>query len=107
MGNVQKGRPARPQSFPTFVAKGYFGGVGLARGAYTEYISTPKARERSWLVCRSLGEGWRPFSTFPEKDRKIWPLPAPSQQIRLIWDRLLEQPTADQRAMAQISLRFC
>ncbi|MFB3145611.1 MAG: hypothetical protein ACE1ZO_00670, partial [Nitrospirales bacterium] len=22
-------------------------------------------RERRWLVCRSLGEGWRLFSTFP------------------------------------------
>ncbi len=54
------GRPARPQGFPAFVAKGYFDGVALARGAYTEYVSTPKARERSWLVCRSLGEGWRP-----------------------------------------------
>ena len=29
----------------------------LARGAYTEYVSTPKARERSW----------RPFSTLPRK----------------------------------------
>jgi len=50
-----------------------------ARGAYTEYVSTPKARERSWPVCRSLGEGWRPFSTFPEKDRKIWPHPTHPQ----------------------------
>jgi hypothetical protein len=24
-----------------------------------------KGRERRWLVCRSLGEGWRHFSTFP------------------------------------------
>ncbi len=38
------GRPARPQGFPAFIAKGYFGGVGLVRGAYTEYVSTPRAR---------------------------------------------------------------
>ncbi len=24
-----------------------------------------KGRELRWLVCRSLGEGWRHFSTFP------------------------------------------
>ena len=30
-----------------------------------------QARERGWLVCRSLGEGWRPFSTFPEKDEDL------------------------------------
>ncbi len=38
-----------------------------ARGAYTEYVSTPKARERSWLVCRSLGEGWPAFFNISRK----------------------------------------
>jgi len=30
-GKVEKGHPARLQGFPAFVAKEYFGGVGLAR----------------------------------------------------------------------------
>jgi len=30
--------------------------VFLTRGAYLEYVSTAKGRERRWLVCRSL---WR------------------------------------------------
>ncbi len=35
---------ARPQSLLAFVAKGYFGGVGLARGAYMEYVSANAAK---------------------------------------------------------------
>jgi len=48
----------------------------LTRGAYMEYVSTAKWRPayakplrqawNRWLVCRSLGEGWRLRSTFPE-----------------------------------------
>jgi len=45
--------------------RSHFGGVGLTRGAYSQYMSTAKGRERRWPVCRSLGEGWRLFSTFP------------------------------------------
>jgi len=52
----------------------------LARGAYTLYVSTTKgrpclceARERRWLISRSLGEGWRLFSTFPASFRRHEP----------------------------------
>jgi len=51
-GNVQKS----PSSKATAL---------LTRGAYSQYVSTAKGRERRWPVCRSIGEGWRRFSTFP------------------------------------------
>jgi len=64
--------------------RSHFGGVGLARGAYRGYVGMTKARpafakatagrERHWLVCRSLGEGWRPFPTSGKRVMSICPI---------------------------------
>jgi len=73
-------RPARPQPFPAFVA--HFGGVGLTRGAYSQYVSvnaeksgksvSPKVRQNGDHVCASrFGKArercWRLFSTLPSR----------------------------------------
>ena len=91
--SLRRVRPARPQPFPAFVA--HFGEVGLARGAYSSYVSTAKrrpclceARERRWLVSHSLGEGWRLFSTFPKVERLQGPVrfaPAPLAITIIQW----------------------
>jgi len=49
--DVQKGPSSKAAGAPGL--RSHFGGVGLARGAYSQYVSTTKARERRW----------RPFST--------------------------------------------
>ncbi len=70
-GNVQKSMPwVFPKGLSSKAAAlpglpSHFGGVGLTLGAYSQYVSTAKGLERRWPVCRSLGEGWRLFSTFP------------------------------------------
>jgi len=52
-GNVQKSPSSKAAAL-------------LTRGAYSQYVSTAKGRERRWPASRSLGEGWRLFSTFPK-----------------------------------------
>ena len=68
---------ARPQGFPAFVA--HFGGVGLARGAYTEYVSAPKARPaRAKPLRRRLGTQLAAFSNIPRKGSEDLTTPSAS-----------------------------
>jgi len=52
-GNVQKSPSSKAAAIPGL--RSHFGGVGLTSGAYMEYVSTAKGRERRWRL----------FSTFP------------------------------------------
>jgi len=63
----------------------------LARGAYTEYVSTPKARERSW----------RPFSTLPRKGSEDL---AKSSASAVDSDNLGQAPNKDH---AQVQAHSC